>query len=181
MGFQCRKQSDPCDQHRGQQRLSGRLYGEMSFDETGTAVYPLFSDITVGNGIITVAEQNSAHLYQYDSEGNLLAVFGGKGTLAGQFDVISSIAQDSQGRLYVLDSSHNTIQILEPTQMIPHGAGRPTLCIWTAIIPNPPTSGRRLCPWFPTIRWREKSIGKIQYKQRIMEAAKGKFLRSECP
>ncbi len=41
----------------------------MSFDETGTAVYPLFSDITVGNRIITVAEQNSAHLYQYDSEG----------------------------------------------------------------------------------------------------------------
>lgn len=150
------------------------FYGEMSFDETGTAVYPLFSDITVGNGIITVAEQNSAHLYQYDSEGNLLAVFGGKGTLAGQFDVISSIAQDSQGRLYVLDSSHNTIQILEPTQMIRMVQEANALYLdghytesadkWEKVM--------SMVSNYPLAR---KSIGKIQYKQKDYEAAKENF------
>ena len=87
-------------------------YGEITY-ENGKPVYPLFCDIAVNSyGMITVADQRSSKLYQYDGEGNLLAVFGGKGNNAGCFQNITSIAYDSNDNLYVLDGANNNIHIL---------------------------------------------------------------------
>ncbi|MHB1453849.1 MAG: YIP1 family protein [Saccharofermentanales bacterium] len=95
------------------------FYGEMSYEDDGTPVYPFFVDVAVSsNGIITLAEQHSNKLYQYDNLGNLLTVFGGTGDNKGRFGVISSIAYDSKDRLYVVDSARNNIQIFEATTFI---------------------------------------------------------------
>ncbi len=94
-----------------------QMFGEDSHDEQGQIVRPAFVDITVSDeGIISALERTQAKVYQYDQEGNLLAVFGGRGDRMGRFTAPTSIAEDSAGRLYILDRS--MIQVLEPTQFI---------------------------------------------------------------
>lgn len=78
-----------------------------------------FMDVTVSkDGMVTVLDQGTGLIYQYDQEGNLLTTFGGKGTRAGKFSVPTSIAQDSEGNLYVLDFSANNITVFEPTEFV---------------------------------------------------------------
>ena len=78
-----------------------------------------FSDINVmDNGIITLADQNTGLLYQYNQDGDLLAVFGGTGTIKGTYTNPVSVVSDSTGRLYVLDYTANTITVLAPTKFI---------------------------------------------------------------
>ncbi|HOJ09400.1 MAG TPA: hypothetical protein PK733_02260 [Clostridiales bacterium] len=80
---------------------------------------PVFIDIAVSSdGIITAIQKQNGKIYQYDQTGNLLAVFGGLGSTQGKFAIPSSIAIDSQGRLYALDLSYGNIQIFEPTEFI---------------------------------------------------------------
>ncbi len=93
--------------------------GERVDQLTGKAITPQFVDIAVSKqGIITVIEVTSGKLYQYDQEGNLLTVFGGKGEQQGRFTMPSAIEIDDNGRIYVLDSVLGSIQIFEPTYFI---------------------------------------------------------------
>jgi DNA-binding beta-propeller fold protein YncE/uncharacterized membrane protein (GlpM family) len=75
-------------------------------------------DITVGPlGNFFVLE-NNGRIYEYDSYGNLLFIFGGKddGTnRLGLFKDPTGISVDSLGRLLVTDRERGTIQMLEPT------------------------------------------------------------------
>lgn len=90
------------------------MFGEMYLNKQ-----PEFADICVDkNGIITVVEKNSGRLYQYDSTGNLFAVFGGKGTAQGEFEIPASLVVDDEGALYVLDQSYGTVTVLKPTAFI---------------------------------------------------------------
>lgn len=78
-----------------------------------------FSDINVmDNGIITLTDQNTGLLYQYNQDGDLLAVFGGTGKIKGTYSNPISVVSDSKGRLYVLDFSANTVTVLAPTHFI---------------------------------------------------------------
>lgn len=89
-----------------------------STDGTST-LYASFSDINVmDTGIITLCDSSLGLLYQYDQDGQLLAVFGGSGTTKGTYQNPISVESDSEGRLYVLDYSANTITVLEPTRFI---------------------------------------------------------------
>jgi len=99
----------------------------------GKEVEPTFSDICVeDNGIITVTDRASGLLYQYDQEGNLICCFGGQGSTAGTFQIPISVDADSEGNLYVLDYSANTLTVFRPTHFIEtvhqavtlHGEGR---------------------------------------------------------
>lgn len=93
-----------------------KVYGEWIIDENGKSRRSYFVDLAVDkNGIISALEQQSGRIYQYDQEGNLLAVFGGKGKWKGAFDHPTSIAVDEEGNLYALDGSLNNIQVYEPT------------------------------------------------------------------
>ncbi len=100
--------------------FSGNIISkEFMFGEIIEGEQPQFSDICVDkNGIITVVEEKGCHLYQYDSGGNLLAVFGGKGNAQGEFEIPVSIVVDDEGCLYVLDQTYGTITVLEPTAFI---------------------------------------------------------------
>jgi len=103
----------------GSNIYTDKVYGETTTNENGELVQPYFVDLAVDKkGVISALEQNSGKIYQYDQEGNLLAVFGGKGKLKGCFEMPSSIAVDSEGRIYVLDKKLNNIQIFEPTRFI---------------------------------------------------------------
>ncbi len=94
------------------------IFGERRDDE-GKPIKPLFKDIAVDkNGIVTVIEQQTAKIYQYDQEGNLLTVFGGKREQKGGFNVPTSLTVDSKGYIYVLDRRLGNIQIFEPTNFI---------------------------------------------------------------
>ncbi len=103
---------------------TGVAYGEQSEGATGSWIIPSmldpnFVDIAVDqNGIITAIDQISCKIYQYDPDGNLLTVFGGKGTVKGFFGVPTALAIDSSGRLYVLDSSTSQIHVFRPTEFI---------------------------------------------------------------
>jgi len=73
-------------------------------------------DITVDNeGAITVIDSTSGHIFQYDEGCNLLAVFGGRGYQQGLFLQPVALESDSKNRLLVLDSSKNTITVMEQT------------------------------------------------------------------
>jgi DNA-binding beta-propeller fold protein YncE len=94
------------------------IFGER-FDDEGKPIQPLFNDITVDSkGNVTVVENNTGKLYQYDKDGNLLTVFGGLGNQKGKFHVPVAIAEDSNGKIYVLDGTLGSIQIFEPTAFI---------------------------------------------------------------
>ena len=86
---------------------------------SGELHIPEFVDLAVdANGIISALEKRSAKIYQYDQEGNLLTVVGEKGNRLGSFKTPASIAVDSDGLLYVLDSGKSNIQVFEPTAFI---------------------------------------------------------------
>lgn len=76
----------------------------------------VLADITVDNeGAITILDQMSGHLFQYDEGCNLLAVFGGMGNQKGLFAQPLSIESDSENSLLILDAGKNTITVMEQT------------------------------------------------------------------
>ncbi len=100
--------------------VAGRSFrfGEY-FDDDGNYIEPVFTDICVdNNGIVTVIEQLSGHVYQYDQDGNMLVAFGGLGESKGTFTRASSIAVNSEGLIFILDRISNNIQVFEPTDFI---------------------------------------------------------------
>ncbi|MBO7252654.1 MAG: hypothetical protein J6V25_08505 [Oscillospiraceae bacterium] len=73
-------------------------------------------DITVDNeGAITIVDNTTGRLYQYDEGCNLLAVFGGIGYQEGLFQMPVSIETDSDNSLLVLDAGKNSITVMEQT------------------------------------------------------------------
>lgn len=128
---------------------------------------PAFSDIAVDSeGIISVVDQQTGLIYQYDKEGGLLTTFGGIGDKKGTFRSPCSIAVDSKNRLYVLDYSERAacITVFTETTFITsvHEAINLQLAgkyneaqeVWEEILKIDSS-------YFIA----HKSIGKIQYKQ----------------
>lgn len=80
--------------------------------------HPVFEDIAVDkDGIVSVIDRVSAKIYQYDQEGNLLTVFGGRGTRKGSLSLPKCIEVDSKGNVYIYDAK-NSILIYKPTRFI---------------------------------------------------------------
>lgn len=144
-------------------------YGYMGYYKEGEILptEPTFADITVDSeGIISVVDQGTGLIYQYDKEGNLLTTFGGKGDKKGTFKSPCSIAVDSKNRLYVLDYSETAacITVFEETTFITKVhkainlqlAGKYTEAqeVWEEILKIDSS-------YFIA----HKSIGKIQFKQ----------------
>jgi tetratricopeptide (TPR) repeat protein len=101
----------------GENIYKEQFYGERDYAEGIGMRLPQLVDIAVSDsGIITTLEINQSKIFQYDQEGNLVAVFGGEGTTKGRFLLPKSIALDSSNRIYVLEN--NAIQVLSPTYFI---------------------------------------------------------------
>ena len=101
-------------------------------------------------------------------------MFGGKGKTAGYFDLISSIAMDREGRLYVLDVGQQNIQVLEPTrftsllhqanQLYDQGEYDRALTTLDEV--------RTLAPSYRLVR---EKIGDIAYKQKDYRTAMAEY------
>lgn len=75
-----------------------------------------FVDLTVNQyGYITGLDQTTGKLFQYDEIGNLLFIFGGNGDQDGLFKTAVSVAETSDGLIYVADRARNRIDRFRPT------------------------------------------------------------------
>ncbi|WP_219834093.1 NHL repeat-containing protein [Paenibacillus sp. R14(2021)] len=91
-------------------------FGQPSID-SGTLEQPYFVDLAVDQyGVVNALDAMSRKIYQYDQEGNLLAVFGGQGDVKSRFEYPTSIVVDKAGKIYVLDRDRNNIQVFQPTR-----------------------------------------------------------------
>jgi len=92
-----------------------KFYGER--ERRGSQwVWPQFVDVTVDRqGTVSALDFNSGRIYQYDQSGNLLLIFGGRGSQRGKFELPASIAGGPDGSLLVLDANRNNIQIFRRT------------------------------------------------------------------
>lgn len=100
--------------------VAGRSFrfGEY-FDDDGMYQEPVFADICVDqNGVVTVLEQNTGHIYQYDQSGNMLVGFAGLGTTSDKFSRPVALDVDSKGNIYVLDLTEGSVKIFKPTEFI---------------------------------------------------------------
>ncbi|MDQ0345058.1 DNA-binding beta-propeller fold protein YncE [Lederbergia wuyishanensis] len=94
---------------------SAKKYGDL-LSYGGNIEISAFIDLTVNeDGLITALNLQTSRIYQYDKLGNLLFVFGGTGEQNGVFTTPSSIDQDSEGILYVVDKGRNRIDLFRTT------------------------------------------------------------------
>ena len=146
-------------------------YGENYIGETGDVLFPSFSDISVSSaGIVTVSEENSCRIYQYDAEGRLLCVFGGKGKKEGRFMLPSSITEDSEGRLYVLDKLANNIQVMKRTPFI-QSVHQALECYYNGDYDKAGDFWKETLTFNQSYELAHKNIAKTQYKSKDYRAA----------
>jgi DNA-binding beta-propeller fold protein YncE len=89
----------------------------MNFRRGTQLVRPQFVDVYVDDqGIISALDFNSGLIYQYDQSANLLAIFGGRGSQRGKFELPQSLAGGRDGRVFVLDANRNTVQVFRRTE-----------------------------------------------------------------
>ncbi len=100
----------------GNNILEEGLYGELEHMYIdGSLSASRFVDVNVNpSGYINVLDQQNNRIFQYDKEGNLLFIFGGRAQQEGTF--LNPVALDSYGNdIYVLDSVKNSITLYRPT------------------------------------------------------------------
>lgn len=75
-----------------------------------------FTDVVYrGNGIYSCLDRLRGRIFTYDHEGNLLYIFGGRGTQEGTFTLPVAV-EDIGGRIAVLDATKGAILCFEETE-----------------------------------------------------------------
>lgn len=94
-----------------------KIQGDLSYRMTGPySGRSTFVDVKYrGKGIYSALDSNKGKIFTYDSEGNMLYVFGGMGTTLGMFKKPVAVECYNE-KIYVLDESRNEIVVFEPTQ-----------------------------------------------------------------
>ena len=99
--------------------LEQKLYKSTIFGEQRRSWEPpaRFVALTVDRaGTVTAVDAASGRIYQYDQDRNLLMAFGGQGRGRVEFGLPAEVEVNSQGRLYVLDTTRSVIYVLRPTR-----------------------------------------------------------------
>ncbi|MCJ8012608.1 hypothetical protein MUG84_12785 [Paenibacillus sp. KQZ6P-2] len=79
-------------------------------------LFSTFIDVTVNDkGVFTALDQTTGRAFQYDKLGNLLFIFGGIGEQNGLFKTPSSIAETSDGTIYIADRTRGRIDRFRTT------------------------------------------------------------------
>lgn len=95
---------------------SGLSFGDLETSyENGALVKSRFVDVYAnGNGLLCVLDRTRGRIFQYDSECNLLCVFGGNTSYGGCLR--EPVALEGLGDRYlVLDAQTNTVTVYAPT------------------------------------------------------------------
>jgi tetratricopeptide (TPR) repeat protein len=75
-----------------------------------------FVDLCVDkNGIVHALDVSKGRIFQYDTEGRLISVYGGTGTQLGSFSKAQAIAE-MNGKIYVLDQDSNGFTVFSSTE-----------------------------------------------------------------
>lgn len=93
---------------------SDNVYGDYETKFSKTAFVDIHCD---DNGYMLVADSNTQKLFLYDSECNLLAVFGGSGEEKGHFKNITAVEKLDENYL-IVDTEKNSITVMQPTEYI---------------------------------------------------------------
>lgn len=105
---------------------STEIYEEDFFKKVNTGGINYFPDEMIvkenlvdsyyGKYSNTYALSQDGFIMEYDNEGNLLFMFGGKGAdLYGLFSSASTITVSSKDYIYVMDNTRNNLQVFKPT------------------------------------------------------------------
>ena len=86
-------------------------------EAAGSRLFSEPNDVALGpDGSIFVAQghgRGEPRVLKFDSDGNFLMSWGGRGTLPGQFEVAHSIVIDDEGLVYVADRENRRIQVFD--------------------------------------------------------------------
>lgn len=101
----------------GSNVLGDNEYGDFNLGKFGTTYYKTsFNAVAVDDdGFITVADKTWNRIMQYSSEGELLYIFGGKGSAMGTFSENSQLLTIGN-KILVADPTNNSITVMEPTK-----------------------------------------------------------------
>lgn len=89
---------------------------EVLTDRSYSKQYSVLVDVTVrGSGIYSVLDQRMGRIFTYDSNGELMYVFGALGDNEGQFGMPEAIDTLNRDIFLVVDSRYNWISIFKPT------------------------------------------------------------------
>ena len=78
-----------------------------TFDRPADISFGLNDELYVADGY------GNSRVVKYDAEGNFVTTWGTPGSGPGEFDLVHSVAVDSQGRVYASDRENNRIQIFD--------------------------------------------------------------------
>lgn len=86
------------------------------YNESNILVQTRFVDLCIDdNGFVNALDITEGRIFQYDSDGNLLFIFGGLGNQMGLFQ--TPVAIDVIGEsIFVLDKTRNLITVFSPTE-----------------------------------------------------------------
>ena len=117
--FQIRGWWEPDYKQLDLAKLAHFLATREAFSPVGSsdAVMYVLKDLSPGTAIASVAVNPPPAPRGYSKQPSILtpvAVWGGRGTAAGEFDEPRGLAADESGNLYVVDSKNNRVQKLSP-------------------------------------------------------------------
>ena len=98
---------------------NANLSGDVMKAASTANMYSGFSkiiDVTYNDkGMYSMIDKTRGRIFTYDSEGNLLYIYGGIGNIEGTFSSARSI-EDNKGQKLVCDVNKNEIQLFKPTE-----------------------------------------------------------------
>ncbi|NLX75766.1 MAG: gluconolactonase [Clostridiaceae bacterium] len=97
----------------GEVPLSGDLYWRMQGDYSGAS--RIVDVVYRGNGIYSILDINRGRIFTYDDEGNLLYIFGGRGSQEGTFKNPAAIEAVGD-KILVLDAYRGEIMTFSATR-----------------------------------------------------------------
>lgn len=98
---------------QGRYLRSWGIFGSTVDSAAGALLYGPRDIVVDAQGDVYVSDTGNKRVIKYDAQGEVLAVIGGAGSEAGQFQEPVGLALDADGNLYVADTWNQRIQVFD--------------------------------------------------------------------